>query len=85
MLIDDGLATGLTMLAAIHEIKHHKPNSVCVAIPVAPPNAVKSLARHCQIICLTIAEDFNFVGQFYKHFNQVTTEEANKVLKEINK
>lgn len=84
-IIDDGLATGLTMLAAVNEIQHHQPASVCIIVPVAPQSAISSLSMHSDIICLHIADNFRCVGQFYKNFNQVSATEANKILQSINK
>ena len=81
ILVDDGLATGLTMQAAIAEIYHAKAAKVIIAVPVAPPDTVKNI-RHLvdKIVILEMPPDFAAVGQFYNSFPQVSDEEVINLL-----
>lgn len=77
ILVDDGIATGATMRAAIKSVYRQKPRSVIVAIPVAPPETVKVLKKEVDtILCLVIFEPFFAIGQFYEDFTQVSDKEV---------
>jgi len=81
ILVDDGLATGLTMQAAIEEIKLQKPARIIVAVPVAPPETfemIKSMVD--KAISLSIEPIFWAVGQFYQNFYEVSDLEVKKLL-----
>lgn len=81
ILIDDGIATGLTMMAAIEEIKSHKPAQVILAIPVAPPDTIKKIRPMVdELICLAQPSLFWAVGQFYDQFEQTTDQEVINLL-----
>jgi predicted phosphoribosyltransferase len=83
ILVDDGIATGSTMLAAIHVIKKQKPAKVVVAVPVGPPEAVEVISKEVdEIVCLLTPAMFYAIGQFYQNFVQVEDEEAIAILKE---
>jgi len=85
IIIDDGLATGSTMMVAVNVIKQQKPKKVIVAVPVAPTQAVELFKREADdIICLEVPEMFLAIGEFYVSFSQVEDEEAIKLLKEAN-
>jgi len=85
VLVDDGLATGLTMKVAAREVKKEKPGRVVVAVPVASSLAVKELQKEAdQIIALDIPEPFFAVGDFYTHFEQVTDEEVKEILAKLS-
>ncbi|WP_299163291.1 phosphoribosyltransferase [uncultured Eudoraea sp.] len=87
IIIDDGIATGNTIRVTAEMVRAQKPKKVIVAIPVAPPSAVKSLEDSSyidQVICLQTPSDFMAVGQFYEFFNQVSDEEAIQLLEECN-
>lgn len=80
ILVDDGLATGLTMEVAIREVKSFEPSKIIVAVPVAPPETyeyLKTLAD--QVIVLNIESMFFAVGQFYESFEQVTDQEVKEL------
>lgn len=82
LVIDDGLATGITALASIKAIKHHNPQSISFAVPVAPPESigdVKDQVDH--FICLQTPRHFRAVGQFYQYFDQTSDQEVVKLLK----
>jgi putative phosphoribosyl transferase len=77
ILIDDGIATGYTMLEAIQLVRDQNPKKIVVAVPVASPEAVAFFKpRVDEIICLYQPKDFKAVGQFYEDFPQVTDEEV---------
>ncbi len=77
VLVDDGIATGLTMKAVIKALKNQEPSKIIVAAPVASPQAIKEIKGEVdQIICLSIPQEFTGVGQSYRQFNQLTDEEV---------
>ncbi len=81
LLVDDGVATGATMKAAIVSAKAKGAGKVVVAVPVAPPETVAALKRLAdEAICLHSPEDFSAIGQFYARFAQVTDEEVIQLL-----
>ena len=85
IIIDDGIATGNTIRVTAEMVKVHEPKKVIVAIPVAPPSAIKSLENSSfidEVVCLYTPYDFMAVGQFYEYFDQVSDEEAINLLRE---
>lgn len=77
LLIDDGLATGATMLAAIHSAKAKKAKKIVVAIPVAPAETIEKMKKEAdEVICFHIPIFFGAVGAFYQVFDQTTDEEV---------
>ncbi len=81
ILVDDGLATGLTMLSAVQEAKQQGAKKVIVATPVAPPDTVEKLRQAADaVVVLTIPVCFAAVGQFYQNFPQVGDEEVLRLL-----
>jgi len=83
ILVDDGLATGATMKAAIGWVRAEKAARIVVAIPVSPPDTleeVRSLAD--EVVCLVAPPFFSAVGQFYEDFSQTSDEEVMECLKE---
>jgi putative phosphoribosyl transferase len=83
IIVDDGLATGLTMLAAIHEIRKREPKKVVVAVPVAAAETVTNLRREVDdLVALQIPRGwFGAIGAFYERFDQVSDEEVVAILK----
>jgi predicted phosphoribosyltransferase len=82
ILVDDGLATGLTMMAAVHMARNKGAEKVVVAVPVSPPETVAKLRRHAdEVICLETPTNFYAIGQFYERFDQLTDEETNSILR----
>jgi len=77
ILVDDGIATGASIRAAIHAIRKMRPAALVVATPVAP-RATCQLLRHevDELVCACIPEPFYGVGQFYQDFSQVSDEEV---------
>ncbi len=83
IIVDDGLATGATMKAAIIAMKRQGADKVCVAIPVAPVEALAPIEEQADlVICLHPAENFHGVGAFYDDFHQLTDEETVGLLRQ---
>ncbi len=77
IVIDDGLATGSTMIAALHALRNQKPAELVCAVPVAPPEVLKKLqGKADRTVCLSAPDNFYAVGQFYADFPQVTDNEV---------
>ena len=77
IVVDDGLATGSTMIAALHALRTRNPARLVCAVPVAPPETlarVRPLAD--EVVCLLAPRSFSAVGQFYRRFEQVSDEEV---------
>ena len=82
IVVDDGLATGATMMSALKATRQKQPRHLVCAIPVASPDAlakIKPLAD--EITCLSVPEDFMAVAQFYRQFPQVDDEQVFAFLK----
>lgn len=83
IVTDDGIATGSTMLAALHVLSAQKPREIIVAVPVAPPEALEKFRPQCSHLeCLLTPGDFAAISQFYADFQQVEDEEAVRLLRE---
>jgi len=85
ILVDDGLATGASMMAAVESVRHLKPGRIVVAVPVAPPSACKELAvRVDEIICLYTPPMFEAVGAWYEDFSQISDDEVRELIQRGN-
>jgi putative phosphoribosyl transferase len=83
LLVDDGLATGATMRAAVESVRERGAGEVVVAVPVAPPHTVAVLkAQADEVICPATPDLFFGIGQFYLDFAQTTDEEVRAILDE---
>lgn len=83
ILVDDGLATGATMHAAIHALKEHKPSRIIVAVPTAPPDTCQEIETEVEeVVCLTTPRPFWGVGGSYQDFSQTSNAEVRKYLEE---
>ncbi|HUW66101.1 MAG TPA: phosphoribosyltransferase family protein [Spirochaetia bacterium] len=84
LIVDDGIATGYTALAAIASVrKVFSPNRVVLAVPVAPPDTVLFLDEEVdRLVCLNTPADFYAVGQFYERFDEVSDAEVIALLEE---
>ena len=81
ILVDDGLATGSTMHAAVLALRQHAPSRVVVAVPVGSREAVERLAAVTdEVVCLSTPVSFYAVGQWYVDFSQTTDEEVGGIL-----
>jgi predicted phosphoribosyltransferase len=82
ILIDDGLATGSTMMAAVKAVRHGHPAKVIVAVPVGAHDTCEGLATIAdEVVCVRMPEPFSAVGQWYLDFNQTTDEEVRQLLR----
>lgn len=82
IVVDDGLATGSTMIAALHALRGRKPAKLVCAVPVAPPDVRDKVGAYAdEVVCLHMPESFQAVGQFYRHFDQVEDAEVIEVLR----
>ena len=80
VVVDDGIATGATVMVVIRWIKKYEPASVLVAVPVAPEDTVAELTSEgSQVEVITTPSSFGSVGQFYENFNQVSDEEVKEI------
>ncbi len=81
ILVDDGLATGSTMRAAVAALREQHPGQIVIAAPVASPDACRQLAALVdQIICAITPPDFYAVGAWYEDFAQTTDEEVRELI-----
>ncbi len=81
IIVDDGLATGASMIAALHNVRKSKPAKLICAVPVAPQDTLKKVAALAdELICLETPDDFQAVGQFYVNFPQVEDSEVVAIL-----
>lgn len=77
VIVDDGIATGYTMLASVKWLKKWNPTSITVAVPVAPTDIInKLLKEHVEVVCIDKREVFTAVGSYYKDFKDMTDREA---------
>jgi len=81
ILVDDGLATGATMLAAIDAVRAQNPQSIVVAVPVAPPETIHELRQKVDdVTCPLQPTRLTSIGQWYDDFSQVNDEEVIELL-----
>jgi putative phosphoribosyl transferase len=86
ILTDDGIATGSTMQAALRATRRRHPASLILAVPVAPADTIRHLAREVdEIVCLYTPQHFQAVGQFYRSFPQLCDEDVIALLELANK
>ena len=84
ILVDDGVATGATIIASLRAIKASNPSQTILAVPVAPPDTVEKLRREAdKVICLYTPSPFWAVGAFYVNFEQISDEEVQALLAEL--
>lgn len=82
IVVDDGIATGSTMKAALASVRNKGAATLTVAIPVGPPSTIKELKHQADnIVCLYTPEYFQAIGQFYSDFSQTNDEEVIELLK----
>ncbi|WER50626.1 phosphoribosyltransferase family protein [Cupriavidus sp. WKF15] len=77
IVVDDGLATGASMIAALHSARMQKPLHLVCAVPVAPPQTLERLRPYAdEVVCLESPPSFRAVGEFYREFPQVDDEQV---------
>ncbi len=81
IIVDDGIATGSSVEAAVMSVKKRHPSEVVVAVPVAPADAVETLSEDgTKVICLERPRSFLAIGEFYRDFGQVEDIEVKRIL-----
>jgi putative phosphoribosyl transferase len=81
ILVDDGIATGSSMRAAIRALRQMKPARIVIAVPIAPVSTCNRLQSEAdELVCLAMPQPFYGVGQFYGDFSQVSDEEVKELL-----
>lgn len=86
ILVDDGIATGATVKAALAALQRRKPARLILAVPVAPPDTFSALSGEVdEAICLVLPGDFQAVGQFYDDFHPVGDAEVIQLLEEARR
>lgn len=81
IVVDDGVATGSTMMAALRALRVQHPQKLIGAVAVASPEAARALRQECDaIVCLNVPAEFRAVGQFFDDFTQVTDENVIELL-----
>jgi len=82
IVVDDGLATGATMIAALHSLRARQPKWLVCAVPVAPKSAPQKVQHYAdELVCLHTPDFFYVVGQFYRHFPQVSDDDVVALLR----
>jgi predicted phosphoribosyltransferase len=77
IVVDDGLATGATMIAALHALRARRPARLICAVPVASADALAKVSTYAdEVVCLDVPFMFQAVGQFYRDFRQVEDDEV---------
>lgn len=81
IIVDDGLATGATMRAAIAALRQLGPQRIVVAVPVAPVDTIAELEQEAdEVVCPATPWPFSAIGQFYRNFGQVSDDEVRELL-----
>jgi len=81
IVIDDGIATGSSIRAALRGVRRQKPGRLILAVPVAPADTIEALRSEAdEIVCLLTPHDFFAVGQFYRDFHQISDDEVKSIL-----
>ncbi len=80
IIVDDGIATGATMLAALRATRRRRPTRIVLAVPVASKAALKRLRKEAEIVCMATSRNFGSVGQFYYRFAQLRDTEVTELL-----
>ena len=84
ILVDDGLATGYTMLAAIRAVREQHPARIVVAVPIAPTETVELLRPEAdEVVCVHTPRELFAIGQFYEDFTQTTDDQVREALREL--
>jgi predicted phosphoribosyltransferase len=82
ILVDDGIATGATTIASARWVRKQKPAQLTIAVPVAPTQSVDVLEEEADVVlALHKSRDFGAVGQFYEHFDPVTDETVQSIMR----
>jgi predicted phosphoribosyltransferase len=80
IVVDDGLATGSTMRAAVRALGHGGPKRIVIAVPVAASETARSLREEADVVCLSTPADFQAVSMWYQDFSQTSDDEVRSLL-----
>ncbi len=84
IIVDDGIATGATVRAAIRGLRRKNPEKIVLAVPVAPPSTLDTLREEVdELVCLEAPESFRAISLYYRDFGQVTDDEVTRILDEV--
>ncbi|HHW91432.1 MAG TPA: phosphoribosyltransferase [Firmicutes bacterium] len=84
IVVDDGVATGATLRAALRMVRGKGARSLVLAVPVGPPETIAALGREVdELVCLATPENFYAVGQFYRDFTQTSDREVEALLQQV--
>ena len=82
IIVDDGIATGATVIASARWARKHRPSTLTIAVPVAPSQSVEMLEQESDsIIVLHMPHDFGSVGQFYEEFGPVSDDQVTQIMR----
>jgi len=83
VIVDDGIATGSTIRAAIQSVKRQNADKIILAAPVGPPDIVRELSKDVdKVVCLSTPDYFQAIGEFYEEFGQVGDDTVEEILRE---
>jgi predicted phosphoribosyltransferase len=86
IVTDDGIATGATMIAALHTVRAAGAREIIVAVPVGAPDRIDAIRPLCdRVVCLQEPEAFWAIGQFYRDFEQVDDERVLELLRDYGR
>jgi putative phosphoribosyl transferase len=85
IIVDDGIATGATVRAAIHALRRQGPRRIVIATPLASPDTLERLGEEAdEVICLQAPEQFSAIGSYYRDFSQVGDDEVAVMLEKLD-
>lgn len=85
VIVDDGIATGATIKAAVKSVKRMNAAEVILAAPVGPPDTVRELSKIAdRVVCLSTPEGFEAIGEFYSQFEQVEDETVRRIMRGVS-
>ena len=85
IVVDDGIATGATMEAALHATRRARPKRLVLAVPVAPPDTIERLRPQVdEVVCLAMPRAFGAIGWFYENFRQLSDREVINLMQRAN-
>jgi len=85
IIVDDGIATGGTVKAALKGVRKNKPGKTILAVPVAPPSALEELRDECdEMVCLYTPSPFGAVGSFYRDFDQTSDSDVISLMSQLD-
>lgn len=86
LVVDDGVATGYTMMAALQSIRHNEAGRVICAIPVASPRIISTLKELAdEVVCISSPSYFGAVGEFYRNFQQVSDDQVKECMERVSR